>query len=176
MRTTRKSRTKDECIAARRRLRPPPALRRPPERVSGEVSSMANENKRDYYEVLGVEKDATARRYQARLPQACRAVSSGREPRSRARRKNSRRSTRPYEVLSDPDKRARYDQYGFAGVDPNFNPNAGGSPFGGGRLRRLRRPRRYFRQLFRRRPQHAPQRQRAPCRATTSARSVELTL
>lgn len=31
------------------------------------------------------------------------------------------------EVLSDPDKRARYDQYGFAGVDPNFNPNAGGS-------------------------------------------------
>jgi molecular chaperone DnaJ len=34
------------------------------------------------------------------------------------------------EVLSDPDKRARYDQFGFAGVDPNFNPNAG-NPFGG---------------------------------------------
>ena len=35
-----------------------------------------------------------------------------------------------YEVLSDPDKKARYDQYGFAGVDPNFNPGFGGA--GGG--------------------------------------------
>ena len=35
------------------------------------------------------------------------------------------------EVLSDAEKRARYDQFGFAGVDPNFNPNAG-NPFGGG--------------------------------------------
>ena len=34
-----------------------------------------------------------------------------------------------YEVLSNDEKRSRYDQYGFAGVDPNFNPNAG---FGGG--------------------------------------------
>ena len=33
-----------------------------------------------------------------------------------------------YEVLSDDDKRARYDQYGFAGVDPNY---AGGAGFGG---------------------------------------------
>lgn len=37
-----------------------------------------------------------------------------------------------YEVLSDADKKARYDQYGFAGVDPNFNPNAGFGGFGGG--------------------------------------------
>ena len=37
-----------------------------------------------------------------------------------------------YEVLSDEDKRARYDQYGFAGVDPNFNPGGGyGGGFGG---------------------------------------------
>lgn len=34
-------------------------------------------------------------------------------------------------MLSDADKRARYDQFGFAGVDPNFSPNAGGNPFGG---------------------------------------------
>ena len=34
-----------------------------------------------------------------------------------------------YEVLSDADKRARYDQYGFAGVDPNFG--AGGAGYGG---------------------------------------------
>ena len=35
-------------------------------------------------------------------------------------------------MLSDPEKKARYDQYGFAGVDPNFNPNAGFGGFGGG--------------------------------------------
>jgi molecular chaperone DnaJ len=34
-----------------------------------------------------------------------------------------------YEVLSDSDKRARYDQFGHAGVDPNFGGGAGGSPF-----------------------------------------------
>ena len=34
-----------------------------------------------------------------------------------------------YEVLSDKDKRAKYDQFGHAGVDPNFNPGGG---FGGG--------------------------------------------
>lgn len=36
-----------------------------------------------------------------------------------------------YEVLSDKDKRARYDQFGQAGVDPNFGGGAGGSPFTG---------------------------------------------
>ena len=39
-----------------------------------------------------------------------------------------------YEVLSDKDKKARYDQFGHAGVDPNFGGGAGGgkSGFGGG--------------------------------------------
>jgi len=37
-----------------------------------------------------------------------------------------------YEVLSDKDKRARYDQFGQAGVDPSFGGGAGGSPFTGG--------------------------------------------
>lgn len=36
-----------------------------------------------------------------------------------------------YEVLSDKDKKARYDQFGHAGVDPNFGGGAGGSGFGG---------------------------------------------
>lgn len=36
-----------------------------------------------------------------------------------------------YEVLSDSDKKARYDQFGHAGVDPNFGGGAGGSPFQG---------------------------------------------
>ena len=56
-----------------------------------------------------------------------------------------------YEVLSDADKKARYDQYGFAGVDPNFNPNAGAGFGGFGGLQRLWRSGRYFRRLLRRR-------------------------
>ena len=36
-----------------------------------------------------------------------------------------------YEVLSDKEKKARYDQFGHAGVDPNFGGGAGGSPFTG---------------------------------------------
>ena len=40
-----------------------------------------------------------------------------------------------YEILSDKDKRARYDQFGHAGVDPNYGAGAGGG-FGGGGMGR----------------------------------------
>ena len=36
------------------------------------------------------------------------------------------------EVLSDPEKKARYDQFGFAGVDPNYGAGAGGGAYGAG--------------------------------------------
>ncbi len=90
---------------------------------------MANENKRDYYEVLGVSKDADA----AEIKKAYRKMAAkyhpdvNHEPDAELRFKEVNEAN---EILSDPDKRARYDQYGFAGVDPNFNPNMGGG-FGG---------------------------------------------
>lgn len=90
---------------------------------------MANENKRDYYEVLGVDKNAT----DADIKRAYRKLAAqyhpdvNHEAGAEARFKEINEAN---EVLSDPDKRARYDQFGFAGVDPNFNPNAGGNPFG----------------------------------------------
>ncbi len=91
---------------------------------------MANENKRDYYEVLGVTKDAT----DADIKRAYRKLAAqyhpdvNHEPDAEQRFKEINEAN---EVLSDPEKRARYDQFGFAGVDPNFNPNAaGGNPFG----------------------------------------------
>ncbi len=89
---------------------------------------MANENKRDYYEVLGVAKDAS----EADIKRAYRKMAAkyhpdvNHEPDAEDRFKEINEAN---EVLSDADKRARYDQYGFAGVDPNFNPNMGG--FGG---------------------------------------------
>ena len=90
---------------------------------------MANENKRDYYEVLGVAKDAS----EADIKRAYRKLAAqyhpdvNHDPGAEERFKEINEAN---DVLSDEEKRAKYDQYGFAGVDPNFNP--GGSPFGGG--------------------------------------------
>ncbi|MBE6927442.1 MAG: molecular chaperone DnaJ [Ruminococcaceae bacterium] len=91
---------------------------------------MANENKRDYYEVLGIAKDAS----EADIKRAYRRMAAkyhpdvNQEPDAEERFKEINEAN---EVLSDADKRARYDQFGFAGVDPNFNSGAGGNPFGG---------------------------------------------
>ncbi len=90
---------------------------------------MANENKRDYYEVLGVAKDAS----EADIKRAYRKLAAqyhpdvNHEPGAEERFKEINEAN---EVLSDSDKRARYDQFGFAGVDPNFNAG-GGNPFEG---------------------------------------------
>ena len=91
---------------------------------------MANENKRDYYEVLGLGKDAS----EAEIKRAYRKLAAqyhpdvNHEPDAEARFKEINEA---HEILSDPEKKSRYDQFGFAGVDPNFNAGAGGNPFGG---------------------------------------------
>lgn len=86
------------------------------------------ENKRDYYEVLGVEKNAA----EDQIKKAFRKLAAKYHPdvnHEADAEEKFKEINEAYEVLSDPDKRARYDQYGFAGVDPNFN--AGGNPFEG---------------------------------------------
>ena len=95
---------------------------------SQEVTNMPNENKRDYYEVLGVEKNAA----EDQIKKAFRKLAAKYHPdvnHEADAEEKFKEINEAYEVLSDPDKRARYDQYGFAGVDPNFN--AGGNPFEG---------------------------------------------
>ena len=87
------------------------------------------QQKRDYYEVLGVSKGASA----DEIKKAYRRLAKENHPdlhsgdaEAEARFKEVNEA---YEVLSDADKKSRYDQFGHAGVDPNFG--AGGAGFDG---------------------------------------------
>ncbi len=79
-------------------------------------------DKRDYYEVLGINKGASDDEIKKAFRQSAKKEEKFKEV------------NEAYEVLSDKDKRARYDQFGHAGVDPNYGAGGpgGGSPFGGG--------------------------------------------
>ena len=92
------------------------------------------ENKRDYYEVLGVKKDASAEEIKKAYRKAAMKFHPDRNPGDKEAEAKFKEVGEAYEVLSDEGKRSRYDQFGFAGVDPNYGANAGGyggSGFGG---------------------------------------------
>ena len=88
------------------------------------------ENKRDYYEVLGTQKGASAEEIKKAYRKMAMKYHPDRNPGDKEAEEMFKEVAEAYEVLSDDDKRARYDQYGFAGVDPNFGAGAGG--YGGG--------------------------------------------
>lgn len=87
------------------------------------------EQKRDYYEVLGVGKNAS----EAEIKRAYRKMAKENHPDLHPGDKECearfKEANEAYEVLSNPDKKAKYDQFGFAGVDPNYG---GGAGYGGG--------------------------------------------
>ena len=91
------------------------------------------ENKRDYYEVLGVEKGADLETIKKAYRKMAMKYHPDRNPDNKEAEEKFKEVGEAYEVLSDADKRARYDQVGHAGVDPNFGAGAGGygSGFGG---------------------------------------------
>ncbi len=88
-------------------------------------------DKRDFYEVMGVPKNATEDENKKSLPQIGKKYHPDLNPGDKEAEAKFKEVNEAYEVLSDKDKRARYDQFGHAGVDPNFGGGAGGSPFTG---------------------------------------------
>ena len=91
-------------------------------------------DKRDYYEVLGVDKNAGADEIKKAYRKAAMKYHPDRNPGNAEAEEKFKEVGEAYEVLSDADKKARYDQFGFAGVDPNYGAGQGGgygSGFGG---------------------------------------------
>ena len=92
------------------------------------------ENKRDYYEVLGLQKGASTDDIKKAYRKLALKYHPDRNPDDKEAEEKFKEAAEAYEVLSDDDKRARYDQFGFAGVDPNYGAGQGGyggSGFGG---------------------------------------------
>ena len=92
------------------------------------------EHERDYYEVLGVDKSASAEEIKKAYRKTAMKYHPDRNPGDKEAEEKFKEAAEAYEVLSDGDKKARYDQFGFAGVDPNYGAGQGGaygSGFGG---------------------------------------------
>ncbi len=87
--------------------------------------------KKDYYEVMGVPRNATEAEIKRAYRELAKKYHPDLHPGDKAAEAKFKEINEAYEVLSNKEKRARYDQFGQAGVDPNFGGGAGGSPFAG---------------------------------------------
>ncbi|MCD8547468.1 MAG: molecular chaperone DnaJ [Aeromonadaceae bacterium] len=113
-------------------------------------------SKRDYYEVLGVERTADEKDIKKAYKRLAMKLHPDRNRGSNDTEEQFKEVKEAYEVLSDPQKRAVYDKFGHAGVDPNMGAGGGagfggadfgdifgdvfGDIFGGGGGRRAQRP------------------------------------
>ena len=70
--------------------------------------------KRDYYEILGLSKNATAAEIKKAYRQMAIKYHPDKNPGNKQAEENFKEAAEAYEVLSDQNKRARYDQYGHA--------------------------------------------------------------
>ncbi len=90
-------------------------------------------DKRDYYEVLGVDKNASSDEIKKAYRKMAMKYHPDVNPDNKEAEAKFKEANEAYEVLSDADKKAKYDRFGHAGVDPNYGAGQGGfGGFGGG--------------------------------------------
>lgn len=90
-------------------------------------------DKRDYYEVLGVAKDASESDIKKAYHKKAKKYHPDLNPGDKEAEQKFKEVGEAYEVLSDKEKKVRYDQFGHAGVDPSYGagPGGGAGGFGG---------------------------------------------
>ena len=88
--------------------------------------------KRDYYEVLGLQKGASQEEVKKAFRKMALKYHPDKNPGDKDAEEKFKEVNEAYSILSDPDKKDKYDRFGFAGVDPSAGfGGAGGSGFGG---------------------------------------------
>ncbi len=93
------------------------------------MGSNTNVSKADYYEVLGVSRDATDQELKSAYRKQALKYHPDRNPGDHTAEEKFKEASEAYQVLSDADKRAAYDRYGHAGLG---GPGFGAGPFAGG--------------------------------------------
>ena len=88
-------------------------------------------DKRDYYEVLGLSKGASESEIKSAFRKMAMKYHPDRNPGDKEAEEKFKEVNEAYSILSDPEKKSKYDQFGFAGVDPNAGFGGGGFSGGG---------------------------------------------
>ncbi len=88
--------------------------------------------KRDYYEVLGIDKGADADQIKKAYRKAAIQYHPDKNPGDKEAEEKFKEAAEAYDVLSNPDKKARYDQFGHAGMNGSAGFGGGGGGFSGG--------------------------------------------
>lgn len=88
-------------------------------------------DKRDCYEILGVNKSSSDDEIKKAYRRLAKKYHPDLNPDNKEAEEKFKEVNEAYEILSNPDKKSRYDQFGYAGVDPSYNAGNGGG-FGGG--------------------------------------------